>query len=164
VFGAPIKSGGAGRVLGNTYDNLSFLETAGYVTLDTGVGKVSASVDWIGGALNGQLAMRPSGGVPESAIVSGLLYKNGPLTLGAEFAYVWSQGDARLTGISQRREFEVAFGGNYNVAPGLFLVAEYMYTQRHQGAFDFVAGAPTANGSSRDARAQGVLFATVVNW
>jgi hypothetical protein len=164
VFGAPIKSGGPGKVLGNTYDNLSFLEAAGYATLDTGVGKVTASVDWIGGALNGQLAMRPSGGAPESAIVSGLLYKNGPLTLGAEAAFVWSQGAQQLTGITQRREFEVAFGGNYNLAPGLFLVAEYMYEYRHQGGFDFVAGAVSPNGSTHDSKAQGVLFSTVVNW
>jgi hypothetical protein len=164
VFGAPIKSGGPGRVLGNTYDNLSFVEAAGYATLDTSIGKVTASVDWIGGALNGQLQMRPSGGVPESAIVTGLLYTNGAITMGAEAAWVWSQGAQQLTGISQRGEFEVAFGGNYNLAPGLFLVAEYMYQQRHQGGFDFGAGAVSPNGLTRDARAQGVLFATVVNW
>ena len=166
VFGPKLASGGPGKTLGNTYDNLSFVDAATYWTLDTGIGNevTAASFDWIGGALNGQLAMRPVGGAPESAIVTGLLYKNGPITLGAETAWVWSQGAQQLTGISQRREFEVAFGGNYNLAPGLYLVGEYMYQQRHQGSFDFASGAVTTTGFTRDSRAQGILFSTVVNW
>ena len=161
VFGPAIKSGGAGKTLGNTYDNLSFVEAAGYATLDTGVGKVTYSIDYITGALNGQLAMRPTGGAPENAVVTGFLYKQGPITLGAEAAWVFSQGSANLTGISQRREFEVAFGGNYNIAPGMYLVGEYMYEFRHQGGFDFVAGAVAA---TRDIHGQGLMFSTVVNW
>jgi len=97
VFGTKLASGGPAKTLGNQYDNLSFVEAATYWTLDTGVGKVTAAFDWIGGALNGQLAMRPVGGAPESAIVTGLLYKNGPITLGAETAWVWSQGAQQLT-------------------------------------------------------------------
>jgi hypothetical protein len=151
-------------VLGNRYDNLSFVNAGTYWTLDTGVGKVTWAFHWNGGAVNGQLAMRPTGGAPESAIVTGLMYKNGPWTLGAEAAWVWSQGAAQLTHISQRREFEVAFGGNYNLAPGLFLVAEYTYETRHQGSFDFASGGVTTTGFTRDSRAQGILFATVVNW
>ena len=161
VYGAALHSGGAAKTLGNVYDNLSFVEAAGYATLDTGVGKITYAIDWIGGALNGQLAMRPSGGAPESAVVTGLLYKQGPITLGAEAALVNSQGAAQLTGISQRREVEVAFGGNYNIAPGMYLVGEYMYEYRHQGGFDFIAGAVAP---TRDIHGQGVLFSTVVNW
>jgi hypothetical protein len=171
VFGTAIPSGNSvhgTRLLGNTYDNLSFVEAAGYATLDTGVGKVTYSIDWIGGALNGQLAMRPTGGAPESAVVTGLLYKQGPITLGAEAAIVDSQGAQQLTGISQRREFEVAFGGNYNIAPGMYLVGEYMYEYRHQGGFDFVAGAATTSTggavATRDVHGQGIMFSTVVNW
>jgi hypothetical protein len=164
VYGPAIKSGGAGKVLGNMYDNLSFAEVAGYGTLDTGVGKVTYSIDYITGALNGQLAMRPSGGAPENAVVTGLLYKQGPITLGAEAGWVFSQGAQQLTGISQRREFEVAFGGNYNIAPGMYLVGEYMYEFRHQGGYDFVAGAVGPGGFTRDVHGQGILFSTVVNW
>ena len=164
AFGPKLASGGPGKVLGNTYDNLSFVNAATYWTLDTGVGKVTAAFDWIGGAANGGLVMKPTGGANESAIVTGLLYKNGPITLGAETAWVWSQGAAQLTGITQRREWEIAFGGNYNLAPGLYLVGEYMYAQRHQGGFDFAAGAVGPAGFTRDSRAQGILFSTVVNW
>jgi hypothetical protein len=144
------------------YDNLSFAEAALYATMSTGMGDFTASADWIGGALNGQLSMRPQGGVPEEAVVAGLLYKNGPWTLGAEAAFVNSQGDARLAGLTQRREYEAAFGGNYTPAPGLYLVAEYMYEHRHQGLYDFVAGG--ISGTTRDAQAQGVMFSTIMTW
>jgi len=161
VFGPAIRSGGAGKVLGNTYDNLNFAEAATYMSLNTGVGKFIYSFDWIGGALNGQVAVRPTGGAPENASLTGLQWSNGPFTLGSQVGLIFSQGAQQLTGISQRREFEMAFGGNYNIAPGLYLVAEYQYEQRHQGGFDFVAGAV---GPTRDVHGQGVTIATVVNW
>jgi hypothetical protein len=154
------------------YDNLSFVSAATYATLNTGVGSFTWAIDYIGGALNGQLAMRPSGGVPENAVVTGLVYKNGPVTLGLEGGLVQSQGAAQLTGISQRREWEIAFGGNYNIAPGMYLVGEYMYTYRHQGGYDFTGGCVSGStnclsthaGSTRDGKGQGILFSTVVNW
>jgi hypothetical protein len=54
----------------------------------------------------------------------------------------------------------------------MYLVGEYMYQQRHQGGFDFtgncVSGSSnclsTKAGSTRDARGQGIMFSTVVNW
>ena len=45
----------AGNVF--AYDNLSFISAATYATLTTGVGDITASFDYIGGALNGQLAI-----------------------------------------------------------------------------------------------------------
>jgi len=73
-----------------------------------------------------------------------------------------SQGDARLTGISQRHEFEASFGGTYTVAPGLALVAEYQYEQRHQGNFNFLTG--DVGTGTRDTHAQAISFATIVTW
>jgi hypothetical protein len=168
--GSAARIGGANGAF--RYDNLSFVSAATFATLNTGVGSFTWAFDYIGGALNGQLAMRPTGGVPENAFLSGLVYKNGPVTLGLEAGLVQSQGAAQLVGISQRREFEVAFGGNYNIAPGMYLVGEYMYTYRHQGGYDFtgacVSGSSnclsTHAGSTRDGRGQGIMFSTVVNW
>ena len=173
-FGAP-ASFARGNSGGNKFDNLSFIAAASYMAFTTGVGKVTASIDYIGGALNGQLAMRPSGGAPEHAEVAGLMYNNGPITLGVESELVESQGANTLTGISQRHEIGVALGGNYNLAPGLYLVGEYQYEIRHQGGFDFLAngngagatGAGTSAyhaGLTRDAHGQALVFATVVNW
>ena len=151
---AQLAAGGAGL----KYDNLSFVSTGAALTYSG----FTLAANYIGGALNGQLAMRPTGGAPENAVVVGMTYANGPWTIGLESGIVDSQGDARLTKISQRHEWEVAFGGTYSVAPGVGLVAEYIHTERHQGNFNFVTG--RADGATRDARAQTLLFATVVNW
>ncbi len=147
------------------YDNLSFY-TAG---LAVTAYDVTAAADYIGGAVNGQLAMRPTGGAPTNAVITGLTYARGPITLGAEVGLINTQGDARLTGISQRRESEISLGGNYKVAPGLQLVAEYTYMQRHQGGYDFNQGALGNAGAgpgtvTRDAKGQGIEFATVLTW
>jgi hypothetical protein len=150
------------------YDNLNFYKFGTAITaLNT-----TFAIDYIGGAVNGQLAMRPTGGAPTNAIVTGLTYANGPITLAAEFGVVDTQGDARLVNISQRHEYEVAFGGNYKLAPGIQLVAEYQYEHRHQGGFDFAnnaLGNSTAvaanNGNlTRDAQGQSFVFGTVLTW
>jgi hypothetical protein len=142
------------------YDNLSFYKAGIAVTAFN----LTAAVDYIGGAVNGQLAERPTGGVNENAITAGLTYFNGPISLGVTWGVIDSQGDARLTGVSQRHEYEVAFGGTYKLAPGLQLVGEYQYAHRHQGGFDFSQGAPGLNGATRDAQYQGLTFMTVMNW
>jgi hypothetical protein len=148
------------------YDNLNFYKAGLAVTAFN----LTAAVDYIGGDVNGQLAMRPTGGAPMNALLGGLTYANGPITLGAEYGVIDSQGDARLVGVSQRHEYEIAFGGSYKVAPGLQLVAEYIYQNRHQGGFDFAnnavgaGGTPTRAGVTRDAHAQGFTMSTVLTW
>jgi hypothetical protein len=175
-FGAPVSFGRG--LTGNRFDNLSFVNAGAYLQYDTGMGKVTWAGTYNGGAVNGQLAMRPTGGVSQNAVVTGLMYQNGPLTLGTEIGIVESQGQASLTGISQRHEFEFAIGGNYNLAPGLYLVAEYQYEFRHQGGFNFITGAQSAAapgsgpagsstwraGATRDAHGQGIQVSMVVNW
>jgi predicted porin len=96
--------------------------------------------------------------------MTGLTYAKGPIILAATFGVIDTQGEARLTGVSQRHEYETALGGTYRLAPGLQLVAEYQYAHRHQGGFDFNQGAPGLNGRTRDAQYQGVTFATVLTW
>ena len=139
------------------YDNLNFYKGGLAITAVN----LTAAIDYIGGAVNGALAMRPTGGVSTNAILTGLTYSKGPLVLGAEVGIIETQGAAQLTGISQRREFEIAAGGNYKLAPGIQLVGAYMYTQRHQGRFDF---AQNAVGATRDAKGQGFMLATVLTW
>jgi hypothetical protein len=142
------------------YDNLSFYKAGVAVTAFD----LTAAVDYIGGAINGTLAERPTGGVGMNAITAGLTYAKGPVTLGATWGVIDSQGDARLTGVSQRHEYEVAFGGNYKLAPGVQLVGEYQYAHRHQGGYDFAQGAPGVDGATRDAQYQGLTFSTVLTW
>lgn len=147
-------------VTNRRYDNLSFYKAGVAVTAFN----FTAAADYIGGAVNGQLAMRPTGGANTNAILTGLTYANGPLVLGAEIGIINTQGDARLTGISQRHEYEIAFGGNYKVAPGLQLVAEYQYAYRHQGGFDFYTGTLGTGGATRDIKTNSFDLATVLTW
>jgi hypothetical protein len=154
AFTLPSPTGSATTL---RYDNLSFYKAGVAVT----AANITAAVDYIGGAVNGALAMRPTGGVPTNAVLAGLTYANGPIVLGVTGGIIDTQGAAQLTGISQRHEEEIAFGGNYKLAPGVQLVGEYMYTQRHQGGFDFNQGAP---GTTRDAKGQGLMFSTVLTW
>lgn len=147
-------------VTNRRYDNLSFYKAGVAVTAFN----FTAAADYIGGAVNGQLAMRPTGGANTNAILTGLTYANGPLVLGAEIGIINTQGDARLTGISQRHEYEIAFGGNYKVAPGLQLVAEYQYAYRHQGGFDFYTGTLGTGGATRDIKTSSFDLATVLTW
>ncbi len=156
--------GGSAQLL--RYDNLSFYKAGVAVTAMN----TTLAADYIGGRVNGQLSMAPSGGVNTNAVVTGLTYANGPITLGAEVGIIDSQGDARLTGLTQRHEYEIAFGGAYKLAPGVQLVGEYMYTHRHQGGFDFATGTlgqtttGVVNGRTNDAKGQGLVFATVLTW
>jgi predicted porin len=155
-----VKPSPSASVTALRYDNLSFYKAGIAVTSLN----VTAAVDYIGGAVNGQLNERPTGGAPTNAVIAGLTYAKGPITLAATFESIDTQGDARLTGLTQRHEFGTAIGGNYRFAPGIQLVAEYQYLQRHQGGFDFNQGAPGLNGVTRDARLQGLTFATVLTW
>ena len=147
----------AAGTTGLKYDNLSFFNAGAAVSF----AGFTVAADYIGGALNGALAMRPQGGAPMNALVTGITYANGPWVFGLETAWVESQGDVRLTKISQRHEWEIGLGGQYKVAPGLTLAAEYIYGQRHQGGFDFVANNPTG---TRDVHAQSLVFSTIVTW
>ena len=173
INGGGIAAGGPGYVAGGTstaaagavaagllrYDNLNFVNAALKVEVPS-VG-LTWAIDYIGGALNGQLSMRPTGGAPMNAVVTGLVYRNGKWVFGAEVGIVESQGQANLTKISQRKETEFAIGGTYNAAPGLAFVLEYMHTERHQGQFDFVTG---TNTGTRDVKGNGLTFATIVTW
>ena len=154
------------NVLAIRYDNLNFYQAGLAVT----AANLTAAVSYIGGRYNGQISMVPTGGAPENALLYGLTYANGPLTAGIDLGVIDSQGDARLTKTSQRHEVEFGFGGAYKLAPGVQLVAEYQYVQRHQGGFDFNTGAlgnqsgAGAGSSTRDAHGQGMLFSTVLTW
>ena len=151
---AASRAAGAGTL---RYDNLSFVTAAAAVSF----AGFTVAADYIGGALNGQLAMRPQGGAPTNAVVTGITYANGPWVFGAEVGFVDTQGSANLTKISQRKEFEFAAGGTYKVAPGLALAAEYMHTERHQGGFDFIAN---GLGTTRDVKGNAFILSTIVTW
>lgn len=156
----PAINAGVGK--GGLYDPLSWYQFAVYGRLATGMGTFTASADYVGGAVSsGTLLPRPTGGVSESGFQPGIMYNNGPITLGVSGFILTSQGAAALVGISQRQENALALGGNYNLAPGLFLVGEYQYTYRHQGGYNFTNN---ATGATVDARSNTYFFGAVVVW
>jgi hypothetical protein len=142
------------------YNDLGFYQAGIAVT----AANLTFAADYMGGQVDGQLGLNPSGGAPMNAYVVGVTYANGPFVLGAMMMSINSQGDARLVDISQRHELGTAFGGSYKLAPGIQLVAEYQYEQRHQGGFDFSQNTLGVNGRTVDGRGQGILFGTVMNW
>jgi hypothetical protein len=151
----------AGRTTANMkYDNLSFYKAGIAITSFN----VTYAADYIGGDIgsSGQMAMKPTGGVNLNALVTGLTYANGPITAGAEIGVINGQGAQQLVGISQRHEFEAAIGGSYKLAPGVQLLAEYVYEYRHQGDYNFNAGA--VGSGTADAKANTVLVGTALTW
>ncbi len=155
-----VRPSPAASVTALRYDNLNFYKAGIAVTAYN----VTAAIDYIGGAINGQLNERPTGGVAMNAVTGGLTYFDGRYTAAATFGVINSQGDARLTGTSQRHEYEFAVGGTYRVAPGLALIAEYRYTFRHQGGFDFNQGAPGLGGRTVNAQLNGFIIGEAVSW
>ena len=99
------------------YDPMSFYQ-AGLAVTSYGL---TASVAYIGGRVNNQLALVPRGGAPTSATVLGLTYVNGPWVAGFATGIIDTQGNANLTDISQRHQFETSAGSNYKLAPGVQL-------------------------------------------
>jgi hypothetical protein len=151
-----------GGVTNLRYDDLNFYKGGIAVT----AANFTFALDYIGGAVNGQLGLRPTGGANMNALLPGITYANGPISAGVVFGDIWSQGDARLVGVSQRHEYEVAFGGAYKLAPGVQLVGEYQYDYRHQSGYNFSTGAlgTAGTGITKDAQSQQILFATVLTW
>ncbi len=111
-----------------------------------GVGDFGAAITYAGftvgghgtiGNYNGQGALQPSGGVNAKAWLAGVQYTTGPVIIGASFYNFQSQGSPSLVNISQRSENGLDVGLTWTVAPGLSIIAQYLYGTRHQGNFNF---------------------------
>jgi predicted porin len=151
---------GGGTAAGSLkYDGLS-LFNGGLAVTYLGI---TLNADVTAGRTNGSNALDPTGGAPEMAELVGLSYAFGPFSVGADAAFIDSQGSNELVHTSQRHEFAFAAGGVYRIAPGLNLAVEYQYEQKHQGAYDFNTG---ANGvaTGNDIHGHGLTFATIVSW
>lgn len=111
------------------------------------------------GALTPQqkLAGRKKDGL---AWVAGLAYGNGPYTVGASWYSFDSQGSP--VGTSNRQEYGLAIGGNYNVTNGLDFYLEYLYGVRKQAGFNFETGA--AGAAVNKTTASGAMATMQVRW
>lgn len=73
------------------FDNLNFGSMGVALTYQG----FTVAANYITGAMNGRMAARPSGGAPVNAWLAGAQYRTGPLTVGAVFASINSQGQSR---------------------------------------------------------------------
>ncbi|MBV9249990.1 MAG: porin [Acetobacteraceae bacterium] len=151
-------SGGTGR-----FDNLS-AKNAGVAVTFAGI---TVGGNYMGGAVNGQLALKPTGGANMNAYLLGAKYVTGPLTVGIVGERIFSQGAPQLVGITQRQEYGFDGGASYLLAPGLVGWAEYTYQHRYQGGFNFATGtaAPAAvAGAYNNVQSQIFAVGATVYW
>jgi predicted porin len=114
------------------------------------------------GQYNGVNGLQPRGGVPANAWLAGVQYTAGPWVAGASYYVYDSQGSPLTVGIAQRREVGLAVGTTYTLAPGLDLIASYLYGTRHQGDFNF--GTSTLGAANNDTKVQLISLATYIKW
>ena len=159
-----IASPGSAAYLGASgnalhYDPLNFYQFGAAVT----TAGLTAAVTYQGGRINNGLSLDTTGGASTSATIFGLTYANGPWVVGSTFGLIDSQGDANLTGVSQRHQFEAGIGGNYKIAPGVQAVLEYDYYQTHQGDFNFATSAVGGN-AYNNLKGQDLFTSLVLTW
>jgi predicted porin len=114
------------------------------------------------GQYNGVNGLQPKGGAPATAWLAGLQYTTGPWVAGASYYVFDSQGSPLTVGIAQRKETGLAIGTTYTLAPGLDLIASYLYGTRHQGDFNFGTG--TLGAANNNTKVQLFSLATFVKW
>ncbi len=122
------------------------------------------------------LALAPKGGKGGSALIAGASYSLGPAVMGASYLSVDTAGayayqsnlavpaPAQVTqGLGTRHETGVAAGGTLKVVPGVGVFLSYLYGERKQSGYDFVAstvGAPANNKT----RASVLTLGTSLTW
>jgi hypothetical protein len=157
-----------GSKYNGTYNGLSF--GSGGVAATFAGFTVGGNV--IGGKINSQLALQPSGGAPMLGVLAGAKYVNGPWTVGIVGEEYWDQGTATLSGLTQRKARALDAGVGYAVAPGFSVFAEYLWMDQTQNGNNFLTGAVgtgaagVANGAifNNNVRLQGFLVGNVVNF
>ena len=156
--GGPIATGVGTGTLSGKFDNLSLGMFGANVTIDG----ISVFGNVMTGAFNGILAAKPAGAPDATGFGAGVKYAFGPYTIGAVYSQFDSQGAWNLTGTSQRHEWVFEPAVTYSPAPGLTFYMDYVYSQRHQGDFNFATNA--VGTAYNNVRSQGVMLGTVVKW
>lgn len=140
------------------FNNLSVFNTGAAATF----AGFTLAANYIGGAMNGQFALKPAGGANMNATTASLQYVTGPLTLGITGAIADTQGSNALAGKTQQKESEISAGGRFVVAPGLAISADYLYQQRRQNGFNYNTNAVGAD--FNNIHSQAFLVGVAVNW
>jgi len=121
----------------------------------------------VGGAMNGQLGLKPKGGANLLGVLAGVKYVAGPFTAGIVAEEFWEQGTVTLSGVTQRRGRAIDAGVSYTVAPGYQVWLEYLWNDQTQNANNFITGAvgsAAGAGANNNIRGQGFIIGNVVNF
>jgi hypothetical protein len=157
-------TGPAPAVLRNgTYNGKFDNQSVGFGGAALTIAGVTFGGAYQGGQYNGLGAAQPQNGVKGRAWIAGVQYAAGPLVAGVSFFNYQSQGAVALTNISQRNENGLDVGGTYNIAPGLWGFAQYLYGTRHQGDYNFVTAEP-GSAANNSITAQQFMLGTKVRW
>ncbi len=125
------------------------------------------------GQYEGQVALTYKGGVNSIAWIAGAQYANGPITFGASYFNMQSQGSNATDFTSQRYDEGFAAGLTYAVAPGMNAFASFLWGQAHQGGMDLLTGSSNAaenpagthfTGGKETVSGQAFMFGTQVKW
>jgi hypothetical protein len=161
--GPLIVSGASGTVKGSTYNGLVNSVNAGFVGVNFTIGGIQFGGAWQGGQYNNIMAPPPRGAPNSNAYLVGAGYTYGPYSMSAMWYGFDTQGAVGLTGISQRHENAFAWGGNWQITPGLQLYSEYLYGTVHQGDYNWVSGS-AGSPLNNDAHMQAFLVGLLVGW
>jgi predicted porin len=103
--------------------------------------------NYLWGQFNGQGATKPAGQPNAAAWIGGAEYAIGPLLVGAAY-YVYRYAGT-VGAVTTRQDNAVQVGANYNIAPGLQVIAEYLWGQTRQNAVTPSGSAPSTVPGSR---------------
>jgi hypothetical protein len=139
--------------------------SVGHIGTEITVAGLTFGGNFSGGAENGQWGLQPDGGKGATFYMVGAQYAIGPLIVGGSYFNNQNQGD--YTGLTtkgstegQRVEYGVAAGGTYSLTPGIGFYLAYLYGDRKQSGYDFLAGSLGTTNNEVHSQAIGVGITT----
>ncbi len=129
---------------------------------------ITVGGNWKYGNYDATDVLSPSGSRPSTAWIVGASYAIGPLIVGASYIdYIHPNGHVPTATIGSMREQGIAAGATYSLAPGVSLVASYLWGQRKQNGVNilqngFVNG--VLNPSTANNKVNSQVFAVGTNF
>jgi hypothetical protein len=159
--GAPPPEIG-GSTWNGKYNNIS----AGDVGIALTFAGLTVGGHYLGGQINNVDSTNPQGAPQSQAWLIGVQYATGPFVMGASYYNYQYQGNPSLVHVSQRYTDGLDVGATWNAAPGLYFFAQYLWTQQHQGDFNWVTSTAGGAGGGLENTVQAQVFGigTKVRW
>ncbi len=152
-------TGTTGGVANQRYRGLS----VGSLGTEVTYAGITVGGHYYGGRMNGDWGLQPKGGAGANAYLLGGQYQLGPAIVGASYFNYQNQGDdAAPATEGQRAGYGIAAGGTWLLTPGIGVFLAYLYGERKQAGYDFLAQA--AGPLNNQVRAQVVGVGVTLQW